>query len=256
MTGIAADMTTDPPARRESMEMIRIQGLRVRLDQSVILDEIDVSLGCAEYVWLAGPNGAGKSTLLRVLAGLIRPEAGQALTDGFAAGSGDGDRLVGYVPDIPLLYDVLTPREHLAFLARIWSAKPRKSTPSMESAQDELLARFDLFGVADVYARNLSLGQRQRLSLPVATFHRPRVLLLDEPFNGLDDATATLLRNLLADHVNGGGTAVVATHTTQHLAADRLLALRSGRLVGDLALPPGTDVERIYQDALAAGATS
>ncbi len=250
------EVTTDPSVEREGIPIIRIEGLRVRFDQSVVLDEVDVTVRSAEYVWLAGPNGAGKSTLLRVLAGLIRPESGQALIDGFAAGSGDGDCLVGYVPDTPLLYDVLTPREHLAFLARFWPAKPAKSSSLMESAQADLLARFGLNQVADVYARNLSLGQRQRLSLAVATFHRPSVLLLDEPFNGLDGATAALLRDLLADHVAGGGTAIVATHTTQHLTADRLLSLRAGRLVGDLALPPGTDAGRVYQDTVTSGTIS
>jgi ABC-type multidrug transport system ATPase subunit len=129
---------------------------------------------------------------------------------------------------------------------------------------DELLERFGLTELAGVYAGRLSLGQRQRLSLAVATYHRPSLLLLDEPFNGLDGATAAMLRELLAEHVRGSGTVLMASHATSNAAAGRLLVLNEGRLLADRDLAPDAVVADVdsgsgdvadVADAAAAGSS-
>src|SRR5690606_18346422 len=124
--------------------MIQIVDLGVRLGDIDALRTVDVSIGAGELVCLAGPNGAGKSTLLRAVVGLVRPTAGVVTVGGAAPGSGEAKQLVGYLPDAPLLYDMLTPREHLEFLDRFWGQAT--AVPPVDQRLAEL-------GLADVEDR-------------------------------------------------------------------------------------------------------
>ena len=208
--------------------MIILDDLGVTLTGTEVLSGITGTIRPGDYVWLSGPNGAGKSTLLRCLAGLVGPSHGTVSVWGAESGSPQARSHVGYLPDTPLLYDVMTPREHLDFLAELWG-----TDADLTSA----LERFRLDGIADRYARELSLGQRQRLALAVATFHQPRVLLLDEPFNGLDADTTALVTQTLRRHQLSGGVAIVATHLTGHTEHNRHLRLDGGRLIEEIAVP-------------------
>ena len=162
-----------------------------------------------ELLRVTGSNGAGKSTLLRCLAGLLRPQAGtvRLREDGLDLDAASRRRRVGYVAPDLAFYEPLSASENLAFFCRL------RGVPAERAA--ELLA---LLGVpAGRAAGALSSGMRQRLRWAWALLHRPRLLLLDEPFQNLDADGETALRALLAAHLDAGGIAVVATPTNLEL---------------------------------------
>jgi heme ABC exporter ATP-binding subunit CcmA len=191
------------------------------------LDQVSLTAEAGECVVLGGSNGAGKSTILRTAAGLTEPTTGSVRVSGHIVGSTAARARVGHVADKPPLYDVLSPTEHLDFLSRLW-----------QIGEPDTAARIVEFGlgeVADRPVRTLSLGQRQRLALALATLHRPGLLLLDEPFNGLDAATTAFLRGRLRGHLADGGAVLVATHTFAPLdgLATRTLHITRGHVSGE-----------------------
>jgi heme exporter protein A len=195
-----------------------------------------------EAVAILGANGAGKSTLLRLLAGLSRPSAGELVALREAAeGAGDTAerdapgtalsrealrREVGYVGHATLLYGELTARENLVFAARLHGGAPERG------AIDALLDEFGLLEVADRRAGTFSRGMAQRLSIARAIVHGPRVLLLDEPFTGLDQTSADRLSARLAGLRAGGRTLILVTHDPARAVeiGDRALVLHRGAI--------------------------
>ncbi len=194
------------------------------------VDGFDLSVGSGASVALVGRNGAGKSTTMRVLAGVLPATAGTVTVGGIeAARDPAGVRaLVGYCPDVGGLVPRATPWEHLQLAARL-----RGMTDWQGRARD-LLERFDLTGAADRVTAGFSHGMGRRMSVVLAAFHHPRLLLLDEPFDGVDplgvDATLLVVREALA----GGAAVLLSTHLL-HLAVEacqEAVVLRGGRVVG------------------------
>jgi len=194
------------------------------------VDGFDLSVGSGASVALVGRNGAGKSTTMRVLAGVLPATAGTVTVGGIeAARDPAGVRaLVGYCPDVGGLVPRATPWEHLQLAARL-----RGMTDWQDRARD-LLERFDLTGAADRVTAGFSHGMGRRMSVVLAAFHHPRLLLLDEPFDGVDplgvDATLLVVREALA----GGAAVLLSTHLL-HLAVEacqEAVVLRGGRVVG------------------------
>lgn len=204
------DMTTTRP-------LIRLEAVDVELSHRPILKGVSLNVFARDYICVVGPNGAGKTTLLRVLAGLVNPTAGViGLRDGGAARQLTE---VGYVADQACLYDTLTTLEHLDFLRSV-------TRDSREPA--DVLRSFGLEPLENHFANELSLGQRQRLALAVATFGQPHILVLDEPLNGLDDETRTFVVDHISQHVARGGAVVIATHDQNMLTPNRVLHVRDG----------------------------
>ena len=163
------------------------RGLRRSFGRVTVLRDIDLILAPGEALAVAGPNGAGKTTLLRLLAGLLRPSAGEIVIHGRSLrGDHAARRSVGFLSHQSLLYDDLTVLENLAFAARLYG---------LERPVDAARAALDAAGLAarvgDSPAR-LSRGLLQRAALARALLHRPRVLLLDEPFTALDEPSAAV----------------------------------------------------------------
>jgi heme ABC exporter ATP-binding subunit CcmA len=186
------------------------------------LDGITFTLAPGQTLVLFGPNGAGKTTLLKVLAGLIKPAGGRASIDG-------GARAVGWISHHSLLYGQLTARENLLFWAGLYDVPARLGA----ARAAELLGRLGLEDRLDVPVRVLSRGQTQRVSIARALIHDPRVLLLDEPFTGLDLAAAAEFRDLLRELTGEGRIIVLATHNVDEgveLATDIAFQSR-GRFV-------------------------
>jgi len=191
------------------------------------LDGIDLSLAQGTIALLRGPNGAGKSTLLRVLGGLTRPTHGSVRVlsrDPFSTRDAAVRALVGFLGQDAALYGELTVAENLRFAARLRGADERE----LERAA-ELLA---LSPVLDRRARTLSQGFRRRVGLARALLGEPALLLLDEPWNGLDAASAERLSRLLESLRGRGVAALVASHAagTTLPKFDRELSLERGRL--------------------------
>lgn len=199
--------------------MIQTRDLCVRFDGTPVLDGVTAEVPRGELAFLRGPNGAGKSTLLRVLAGLQPPSAGRVRIAGDEPGSVSARRRVGLLQSEPPLYGCLTVWEHVDLASRLHRVRPRLA--------HERAAETGLEPHADKLVDELSLGLRKRLGLLVATVHDPEVVLLDEPFNGLDEKAADRLERQLEIWREQGTTLVVATHDTERILphADRQIRL-------------------------------
>ena len=218
--------------------MLLAEQLHHRFGAVRALDGISFSVRPGQTLAIFGPNGAGKTTLLKVLAGLIRPQAGRAQVDG-------GRRAIGWIGHQAQLYNQLTVRENLRFWASLYDVAP----PA------ELLARLGLEEHADRPVRALSRGLVQRVAIARALVHNPAVLLLDEPFTGLDRTAAETLGRLLAQHAAAGRATVLVTHNVEEgtgLATD-VAFMRAGRFVhiGPRAGRGAEQVSEEYRNAIA-----
>jgi heme exporter protein A len=203
--------------------MIALDAVERRFGERVALRDVTVRVDAGRTLVVFGPNGAGKTTLLRVLAGLLRPHAGSATVLG-AELPGEAWKLrgkVGYVAHEPLLYRDLTPRENLRFHARLHSVG--------ESRIEAVLDAVGMSERADDQLTELSRGMVQRVAAARAVLHDPPLLLLDEPWAGLDPGAVELLSPVIGR--SSGKTRVVVTHDVSggQAEADLTLGLKAGR---------------------------
>ena len=219
--------------------MIAAAGLRKAFGATLVLEDVTLDVAAGQCVALLGPNGAGKTTLLRILATLTRPSAGDLRIDGVDA-LRDPDAVrarIGVVAHGSHVYEDLTALENLRFWAVMagLDASPAR-------LRERLLA-VELDAVAEERARTFSAGMKRRLGLARVTLGRPRLLLLDEPFNGLDRRGQKWLAEFLLAFKAGGGAIVLATHgfASALAVADRALILAGGRIALDR---PAAGLER------------
>ena len=192
------------------------------------MDGVSLALAGGDCLALFGPNGAGKTTLLRMLAGLLSPSAGEARVGGQPIARDPEVRArVGLISHHAMLYAALTAQENVAFAARLYGLR------DPEGAAREALARMRVLDRADTPVRRLSRGLQQRVSIARAMVHEPRVVLLDEPFTGLDEAGARALTDALTTLKAHGAALVLVTHNlTEGLALGTHVAvMQAGRLV-------------------------
>src|SRR5882762_7956018 len=180
--------------------MLLAEGLRHSFGAVRALDDVSFGLQPGQTLAVFGPNGAGKTTLLKVLAGLIQPQRGRAQVEG-------GRRAIGWIGHQAQLYAQLTVRENLRFWASLYDVQPPR----------DLLSRLGLDEHADRPVRALSRGLVQRVAIARALIHDPRVLLLDEPFTGLDRTAAEEFGRLLAEQSAGGErrVTILVTHNVE-----------------------------------------
>ncbi|HEX6080998.1 MAG TPA: heme ABC exporter ATP-binding protein CcmA [Methylomirabilota bacterium] len=233
--------------------MIVAQDLRKAYGPTLVLDGVSLTLPRGQCLALLGPNGAGKTTLLRLLATLQRPTSGALAIDGVdAVRTPDRVRpLLGVVAHGSYVYEDLTARENLRFWETL---RGGDTAPARLGAA---LAQVELDAVADERVRTFSAGMKRRLGLARVLLARARLLLLDEPFTGLDRRGQKWVNEFLLAFKAGGGTAVVATHSLGGglAVADRVGILAQGRLLLDR---PATDLSpealhRLYESLTEAG---
>jgi heme ABC exporter ATP-binding subunit CcmA len=198
------------------------------------LNRITIRAEAGELVAVLGPNGAGKSTLLSIIATLLAPSSGEVrygTLDTSRGGSALRGR-IGLLAHDLYVYPELSPAENLRFFARAYELS------DTERRIDEALERAELSDRRDDSVSGFSRGMRQRLALERALLHRPRLVLLDEPFTGLDDTAIHALRRRLADLKGQGCIVLMTTHDLETVEGviDRAVVLRNGRLVD---VPPG-----------------
>jgi len=191
--------------------LLDVEGVSRRFGYHTVLHDVTLRISSGDVVVLLGPNGAGKSTLLRVLAGLLRPHGGRIRREG----------TLGLVGHRPMLYGALTARENLQFFSRLQGINGGRA--------DALLDAVGLVGAGDSRVRTFSQGMIKRLAIARALLNDPDLLLLDEPFSGLDDHGVDVLRGVIEQRRDTGTGVVVVTHVFGHVAS---LHPRTGILVG------------------------
>lgn len=209
-----------------------VRGLTKRFDRPAV-DALDLTVRTGEFYALLGPNGAGKTTTLRMVAGLLKPDAGSvsilgvdALADPVAA-----KQTMAWVSDEPMIYDKLTPLEYLEFVAGLWGIDPALSAASAH----ELLLSLGLEPHLHERCEGFSKGMRQKVALAGALVHDPRLIILDEPLTGLDALSARHVKGLLQERVRSGCTVIMTTHILEvaERMADRIGVIAAGRLVAE-----------------------
>jgi ABC-2 type transport system ATP-binding protein len=211
---------------------LRLKGLTKRFDR-VAVDALDLTVHGGEFYALVGPNGAGKTTTLRMVAGLLKPDAGSVGIFGIDALANPvaAKQVMAWVSDEPMIYDKLTPLEYLEFVAGLWGIEPSTSQP----AARQLLASLGLEPHRNERCEGFSKGMRQKVALAGALIHDPRLIILDEPLTGLDAVSARHVKGLLGDRVRAGCTVIMTTHILEvaERMADRIGVIATGRLVAE-----------------------
>jgi heme exporter protein A len=241
-----------PPSPAGGRERaVEARGLTRRFGAVPALDGVDLDIETGVIALLLGPNGAGKSTFLKLCATLLRPGGGRLAVLGADAGAGDRQALrrrVGFLSHRTFLYDHLTGRENLVFYGRLYGL----ADPAAAAA--EALAQAGLTDRGDDAVRGYSRGMQQRLAIGRALLHGPDLVLLDEPFTGLDRDAADRLEERLRQERARGRTCLLASHDLISGArlADRVVILAHGRVVLDrpAAGLDGAGLEDLYRVAL------
>lgn len=211
--------------------MIRMRNLTKRFGKHTALDNLNLDIAEGEFFCFLGPNGAGKTTTIKLLTGLLHPTDGQAII-------GDYDiqrdpvltkALLGYIPDTPFLYEKLTGREFMRFVAGLH----RLPKDAADTLGEELLDQFEIAAVADDLIEHYSHGMRQKLSFASCFLHSPRVVVVDEPWVGLDPKNIRFVKDFLRTKTREGLTVFMSTHSLGVIenVADRIGIIHKGRLL-------------------------
>jgi ABC-2 type transport system ATP-binding protein len=210
--------------------LVDVSALWVRFGAVDAVRGIDLRVGAGAATALLGRNGAGKSTTMRVLAGVVPPTGGAVAVVGHDVRTAtlEVKRATGYCPDVGGLVPRATPWEHLQLAARL-----RRVPPGWEQRAHDLLERFELGAVAHRVTAGFSHGMGRRLSVLLAAFHEPQVLLLDEPFDGVDPLGVEATMEVIGDARSRGAAVLVSTHLRELAveACDHALVLRGGSAV-------------------------
>jgi ABC-2 type transport system ATP-binding protein len=211
--------------------MIELRNVSKRYGTKPAVEDLSLEIAAGELFAFLGPNGAGKTSTIKMICGLLFPTAGTVRVGGFDVVA-EGDRaraLLSYVPDQPYLYEKLSGREFLWFIAELYGLPAADA----ERRIGEMIDLFNLAEFVDDLTERYSHGMRQRTVFAAALVHRPRVLVVDEPTVGLDPRSIRLLKDLLRTEANRGTTVFLSTHSldvAQELA-DRIGIVDRGRLI-------------------------
>jgi ABC-type multidrug transport system ATPase subunit len=207
---------------------VEATGLGKSYGDLVALHPIDLVIPAGQSVALIGHNGSGKSTFLRLTSALLDASEGEVDVAGWPAGSAEARATTSFLPDDPVLYDDLSVREHVQYISRLHGG------PGWDDYAEELTTRVGLIDRVDDLPSRFSRGLRQKTSIILALIRPFSVLLVDEPFVGLDQSGKLALLELLKEVHDDGAAAIVATHDPDYVElVDRCIALRDGVVVFD-----------------------
>jgi ABC-2 type transport system ATP-binding protein len=211
---------------------LEIRGLAKQFDRPAV-DGLDLRVRAGEFYSLLGPNGAGKTTTLRMATGLLKPDRGSISVFGIdvLADPTAAKQVMAWLSDEPMIYDRLTPLEYLYFVAGLWGV----DNDTAEARARDLIGWLGLAPYAQERCEGLSKGTRQKVALAGALVHEPRLIILDEPFTGLDAASARLVKNVLRERVAEGCSVIMTTHILEvaERMADRVGVMSAGKLVAE-----------------------
>ncbi|MDL2234924.1 ABC transporter ATP-binding protein [Christensenellaceae bacterium OttesenSCG-928-L17] len=208
--------------------MLIVKDLTKKYGKVLANDHLSFEVPSGAITVLAGPNGAGKSTAIKAMAGLLR-FSGEITIGGYPNKTLEAKRLIGYVPETPAMYGMLTVREHMEFIARAYKLS------DYQARADALLARFELDDKAKKLGKELSKGMQQKVSLCCALLPRPALLLVDEPMVGLDPHAIKTLKEVLMEERNANTAVLISTHLLDSVEEmwDRMLILVEGRIAAE-----------------------
>ncbi|MBQ1947894.1 MAG: ABC transporter ATP-binding protein [Clostridia bacterium] len=192
--------------------MLVAEKVTKRFGKVLANDNISFSIPDGEMAVLLGPNGAGKSTLIKCVAGLLRYE-GNITLGGYPNKSVEAKQILGYVPEIPSIYDLLTVGEHMEFIRRAYRIED-------DGTEEQLLTRFELIDKRNKLGKELSKGMQQKLSICCALLHHPKVIVFDEPMVGLDPHAIWELKKVFSELKEKGASVLLSTHMLDSIGED------------------------------------
>lgn len=207
--------------------MLEVIGVSKKYGKFLAADQVSFQVPDGRVGILLGPNGAGKSTIIKSIAGLVRYD-GQIRIQGIPARNLEAKKVFAYVPEIPNMYEALTVREHMEFIARAYGVE------MSQQEQEELLTRFELMDKQDKLGNELSKGMMQKVSICCALITKPQVILLDEPMVGLDPAAIKELKQLVLELRDKGVTVLISTHMLEMVKElwDITFVMNKGHILG------------------------
>ena len=221
--------------------MIEIKNLKKQFGETVACNIDAFTINDGDILGLVGNNGAGKTTLFRMLLDLLQADEGSIVIDGINPAESEAwKQFVGAYIDEGFLIDFLTPEEYFAFLGKI--------SGMMQAEVDERLKDFEQLAAGEVFGqkkliRNLSAGNKQKVGIISALFLRPKIVILDEPFNFLDPSSQLILKHVLTDYAHEtGATLIISSHNLQHTVdiSNRIALLEHGVVIRDLPNSQGS----------------
>jgi ABC-2 type transport system ATP-binding protein len=235
-------------------DRLEIDGISKRFGKVTALDNLKINVPQGQLFGFLGPNGAGKTTTIKIISGLLKPSDGTVRVCGFDVQKEplEVKRRIGFIPDQPFLYKKLTGRELLRFIGSLYELK----NGLIDERSEELLTLFGLIDVADNLVESYSHGMRQKLVMSAALIHRPELLLVDEPFVGLDPRGALLVKKIFRKICEQGVTIFMSTHTLgiAEQLCDRIGIIQHGSLLAlgtkdeleEKARLNGSELEEIF----------
>lgn len=224
--------------------MIRIINLRKQYGRLAAVDNLNIEVAAGEVFGFLGPNGAGKTTTIRVMMGILRASSGRVILGGHDVEQEpqQAKAIAGFIPDRPFIYEKLSGREFLTFIAKLH----RMEAARLRRRIDELLEYFELANWQDELVEGFSHGMKQRLVLCAALVHEPRILIVDEPMVGLDPKGARTLKDLFRSLAKAGTTVFLSTHSISvaEEVCHRIGIIQKGHLIASGTM---TDIYRLTQ---------
>lgn len=218
------------------------------------VDKVSLNVEVGEVFGLLGPNGSGKSTFMKMVLGLLKPDSGSISVYDVGVDSNplEAKRMIGYVPESPRLYEFLTGVEYLDFVGDVHGL----DSGAKRERVGEFLNALELEGRENEMISGYSQGMKQKLAIIAALLHRPRLLILDEPLNGLDPRSARIVKNLVRRLASEGAAAVFSTHVLEIAEAicDRVAIMYQGRILAEGSVAeirasagmPGSSLEDVF----------
>lgn len=211
--------------------MIELINLTKKFGNLAAVDNITLTIEAGSIFGFLGPNGAGKTTTIKMMVGLLKPTSGTVLIGGkdITVQPQEVKRMVGYIPDRSYLYEKLTGREFLQFVAGLYGFTKNECDGKI----DHLLRLFGLEGWGDELIESFSYGMRQRLVLSSTLIHNPKVIIVDEPVVGLDPKGARLVKMVFKNLAKEGVTFFISTHVLEiaEELCDRIAIIQKGRII-------------------------
>lgn len=211
--------------------MIELKNVTKKFGNLTAVDNLSLNIPDGEFFGFLGPNGAGKTTTIKMIVGLFSPTSGEILVDRHNTLSHpiEAKQAIGYVPDIPFLYEKLTGREFLYFIGGLFSV----AKSQLHDRIAELIDHFEIGHWVDKKTEEYSQGMKQRMTIAAALVHHPKNIIIDEPMIGLDPRSAKIVRETLLAQSRSGVSILMSTHSLSiaEELCDRIGIINNGRLV-------------------------